>query len=135
LSKVSEVMVFQRRRRTVWLAIVPSALIAQLSCAPDAPQGGVPTHPGDSYSITIGWNAPTLDAMGRPLSDLQGFRVYYSTSQPPDGPEAVSVDVGLVEEYTVDGLSAGLYYVAVSALDTSGNESELSEALAVEVGS
>jgi len=119
----------------VWgLVGATAALALPLACSPDAPEGGLPTHPSDSYSVTLAWDAPTLDAMGQPLSDLDGYRLYYSTSEPPSGPEGSSVEVGLEAEATVSGLPAGTYFFAVAAVDTAGNESALSASLEVEIG-
>jgi fibronectin type 3 domain-containing protein len=58
-------------------------------------------------------------------TDLSGYRVYYGT-----GPGAYlqpfghGIEVGDVVTYTVTGLSSGTrYYFAVTAYDTTGNES------------
>ena len=116
-------------------ALVASAfaIITVSSCAPDAPEGGAPTHPTDRYSVTLEWNAPTLDAVGRPLEDLAGYRLYYT---PESGSELDTemVDVGPDTRHTVTGLEAGSYLFAVTALDLDGNESEFSDPLPVEVG-
>lgn len=107
---------------------------ALYACSPDSPEGGLPTHPSDAFSVTLEWDAPTLDAVGQPLTDLAGYRLYYSPSLPPTGPEGVRVDLGLEERATVHGLLAGRYFFAVTAMDRAGNESDLSAPLEVEIG-
>lgn len=102
-------------------------------CAPDGPGGGIPTHPGDTYSVTLEWDAPTTDALGRPLQDLSGYRLYYWGSEFAPGSETI-IELGAETGVTVSGLLAGDYLFAVTALDTLGNESELSDPLPVEVG-
>ncbi|MGB5526180.1 MAG: fibronectin type III domain-containing protein [Gemmatimonadota bacterium] len=102
-------------------------------CAPDGPGGGIPTHPGDTYSVTLEWDAPTTDALGRPLQDLSGYRLYYWESEFAAGSETM-IELGAETGVTVSGLLAGDYLFAVTALDTLGNESELSDPLPVEVG-
>jgi hypothetical protein len=109
------------------------ALASVSSCTPDGPEGGPPTHPTDRYSVTLEWNAPTLDALGRPLDDLAGYRMYYAPD-PPTEQDAEVIEVGAATRYTVTGLDAGDYVFAVTALDEDGNESEFSDPLPVEVG-
>lgn len=57
--------------------------------------------------------------------DLAGYRVYYGTS-PRD--YINFVDVGNVTLYRLDNLMEGVaYFIAVTAYDTAGNESDFSE--------
>ena len=73
-------------------------------------------------------NSATLEWDGIPLPRIRGYRVYY-------GPDAdmylqlpgKGIEVGRVTSYTITGLVSGQrYYFAVTAVDGSGNESELS---------
>ncbi len=78
----------------------------------------LPLFAGDA---TLSWDAPTTNTDGSPLTDLSGFNVYYGTSS---GSYSQSTDVGNVTTYQVTNLTGGLtYYFAVTAYDTSGNES------------
>ena len=124
--------------RNSWLTrIAPGALIplvAALGCTPDGPERGIPTHPTDRYSVTLEWEAPTVDAVGRPLEDLAGYRLYYSPAPPADSPDSEMIEVGDTTRVTVDGLAAEDYVFAVTALDVDGNESDFSDPLPVEVG-
>jgi Fibronectin type III domain/Divergent InlB B-repeat domain len=73
------------------------------------------------YSVTLSWNAPTKNADGTPLTDLAGYKVYYRNSS---GGFSQSINVGNVTTRTVSNLTDGIdYYFAVTAYDTSGNES------------
>lgn len=73
---------------------------------------GGSTGGGGTASVTLTWSANSE-------SDLQGYRVYYGTS---NGNYTTNVDVGNVTSYTVNGLSTGFtYYFAIKAMDTSGN--------------
>ena len=68
-------------------------------------------------SMQISWNANTD-------SDLAGYKVYYGTTS---GTYNANVNVGNVTTHTISDLSTGqTYYVAVTAYDTSANESEYS---------
>jgi hypothetical protein len=122
------------------MALRGASLVCLLSlaigsaCTPDAPQGGLPTHPSDRFSVSLEWDAPDVDEMGRPLTDLAGYRLYFSLTSPPDGPDGNRIEVGTDTRFTVTGLAAGEYYFGVTALDAAGNESGLSELLMFEVG-
>ncbi|HOJ13628.1 MAG TPA: fibronectin type III domain-containing protein [Deltaproteobacteria bacterium] len=68
-------------------------------------------------SLLVSWNA-------NGEADLAGYKVYCSTQS---GVYGQGVDVGNVTSYSIPSVQAGTtYYVAVSAYDTSNNESEKS---------
>lgn len=68
--------------------------------------------------VLVNWNANTED-------DLAGYKVYYRTAASQYGSP---VDVGNVTSHEIADLGTGsTYYVAVTAYDTSGNESGYSE--------
>jgi hypothetical protein len=74
-------------------------------------------------TATITWAAPSTNEDGSPLTALAGFKVYYGTTPGV----YTSVDVGPANSYQVIGLTKGTtYYFAVTAYDSSGNESDLS---------
>ncbi len=71
--------------------------------------------------VTLSWNAPTTNEDGTPLTDLDGYIVYYGTAS---GSYSQDTNVGNVTTYQVTGLTDGAtYYFSVTAYDTSGNES------------
>ena len=92
--------------------------------------GGGSSGSGSVGSATLTWNAPTTNADGSPLTDLAGYKIYYGTSS---GNYSVSVDVRNVTTYTVDSLSSGKYYFAVTAYDTSNNESGYSNEVSKQI--
>ena len=64
--------------------------------------------------VTVAWN-PNIE------SDLAGYKVYYGIVT---GMYDTSVDVGNKTNYTILGIVSGQgYFIAVTAYDTSGNES------------
>jgi hypothetical protein len=67
-------------------------------------------------NVNLSWS-PSTDA------DLAGYSVYYGTASRTYG---TPVNVGLVSAYTLTGFNAGTYYFAVTAYDSSGNESAFS---------
>jgi hypothetical protein len=68
-------------------------------------------------SISLAWDANTE-------SDLGGYKVYYGTASRTYG---TPIDVGNVTSHKAEGLTIGqTYYFAVTAYDTSNNESDYS---------
>lgn len=77
--------------------------------------------PVGTGSVTLSWQAPTTNEDGSPLTDLAGYRVYYGETS------GVYTDVVTVGNYTsasIGSLPTGqTLYFAVTAFDTSGNQS------------
>jgi phenylpyruvate tautomerase PptA (4-oxalocrotonate tautomerase family) len=85
--------------------------------------------------LAASWTAPTANTDGTPLTDLTSYRIYYGTSDPPcPGSSFVQVasptptpPVAQTVAFGLTGLVTGvLYHVAVTAVDTNGNESACS---------
>ena len=70
----------------------------------------------------LSWQAPTTNEDGTPLTDLAGYKLYYSKTQ---GNYLAPVDVHNVLTHTIT-LGDGTWYFVVTAYDTSGNESAYS---------
>lgn len=123
VSTSSATLPGSRRAATV-LALVLAAVIAAVAGA-------------EAASLSLSWNAPGTNADGTPLRDLAGYRIYLGTS-PPACPGATFHAVsspttrpasGQTVSTSVSALSAGTtYYVRLTAVDTSGNESACSGA-------
>jgi hypothetical protein len=74
--------------------------------------------------VSLSWNAPTTNQNGTSLNDLAGHKVHYGLT--PQS-YSVTVDVGLATSAVLSDLAAGqTYYFAVTAYDTSGNQSAFS---------
>jgi fibronectin type 3 domain-containing protein len=64
-------------------------------------------------------------------SDLAGYRIYHGTSS---GNYDINIDIGNPTTYTVSGLIEGeTYYLALTAYDTSNNESGYSNEVSYDV--
>jgi hypothetical protein len=70
----------------------------------------------------LNWNVVTTNQDGTPCTDLAGYRIYHGTVSHIYDPPAV--DAGNVLTYQWNGLTPGTHYFAVTAYDTSNNESE-----------
>lgn len=74
------------------------------------------------------WDAPTTNVDGSPLTDLAGYKIYWSTTS-GGYTDANSKDVGnvlTISTQNVTGSSTTVYYFVATAYDTAGNESDFS---------
>ena len=78
----------------------------------------------------LSWIAPSTraDSSYLSLNDVEGFRVYYGTSA-SDLALLVDLNDNSITEYTPDTIPSGNYFFAVTAYDTDGNESGLSNVI------
>jgi hypothetical protein len=103
---------------------------ADTSDAADTPHEEIPIPPN---SAVLEWDAPTTNEDGTPLVDLAGYRAYYSNTS---GSYSEMVDAGMPYcestggvmtcTYVIESLLPGTWYFAVTAYDTSDNESAFS---------
>lgn len=75
--------------------------------------------------VTLGWQPPSQNEDGTPLTDLAGYRIYWGTV---DGefPNVIDVDNPGLSTYVVDNLVPNTYHFATTAYDADGFESVLS---------
>ena len=95
-----------KKNRTNFALVACSLLILILSYPPVAIAG----------EATLSWNANSEP-------DLAGYKVYYGTSS---GQYGTPIDVGNQTTHSLSGIPVGEYFFAVSAYDTSGNQSGFS---------
>ena len=76
-----------------------------------------------SGSITLSWDAPTLNIDGSPIHDLGGYKIYYG-----QGPAnyTVTVDIGNSTSAVLSDLTSGTWCFASTSYDNSGHESSYS---------
>ncbi len=83
------------------------------------------THAGSMY---LAWDAPSTTTDGTPLTDLAGYKIYYGQTA---GIYTSVVNAGQQTQYPLatllpNSIEGQTYYFAVTAYDTAGNESDLS---------
>lgn len=92
------------------------------------PPDGEPT-----VSVTLAWDPPTTDAQGNALEDLAGYRLYFGTRAPLSQARDTFVAVGTSTTHTLEGLSPGTWFFAITAVDVNGNESGFSNEVGAEL--
>ena len=89
--------------------------------------GGGSSGGGGSMAGTalLSWTAPTTNSDGSALTDLKGYHIYYGSSADL---LTVQIDVNSASttSYTVTNLTPGTWYFAVTAFNSAGLESNLS---------
>lgn len=86
-------------------------------------EGDGDTGGGGPNSLMLSWAAPTTNEDGSRLNDLAGYKLYYGTQS---GQYSQVITVGAYTSAEVGDLAAGTYYLAVTAYDIYGNESDFS---------
>lgn len=76
-------------------------------------------------SAMISWTPPTTNTDGTALTNLAGYRIAYGTS-PSALNTVANVPTAGVTSYTIDDLSSGTWYFAVTAYTSSGTSSAAS---------
>lgn len=89
---------------------------------------GEPEHAGWAQ---LSWTPPTTNTDTTPLTDLKGYKIYYGQS-PGDHTKSITIDAK-VSAYRVTGLADGVWYFAITAFDSSGNESGKSNEASKEI--
>ncbi len=123
MGKNRNKFIHSKNLQFLFLLIILSSLIIVgcEGCGGGGSNSNNKTSPGKF--VTLSWDPPTTNADGTPLADLAGFRIYYGLASRN---YSWVIDVGNVTTYKIENLSPNTYYFAVTAYDTSGNESDYS---------
>ena len=76
-------------------------------------------------TVNLTWTPPMTNADGSTLTDLAGYKIYYSTTEGAYTDPIIVNNPGL-SSYVVEGLTPNTYYFVVTTYDYSGNESPYS---------
>lgn len=105
---------------------LPSAMLYDMSTGQPAPLNNPPSQ--FKNEINLSWTAPTTNADGTPLHDLDGYKIYYGqTEYSPGAKDRMRINVTKnVTSIIMYNFSSGKWCFQVTAYDTSDNESEFS---------
>jgi hypothetical protein len=112
-------------RLSKWIAIVLIALVLGYFAFDNfvlSPQRQAVFH----GSVTLSWAAPTENEDNSPLTDLAGYVIYYGT-QAGQYSYTIHIDDPKTTGYKLESLSPGTYYFAITAINTDGAESAVSD--------
>ena len=88
--------------------------------------------PANAITLNFVWEAPTTNTDGSPYTDQGGYKFYRGTKS---GVYGAPVKLGLGTTYLLNVSTPGTYFYAVTAFDTSGNESGFSNEVSFSVDS
>lgn len=94
------------------LAAVTTSKTYNLSCS----------WPG-ADSFPLSWTLPTKNDDGSNLTDLAGFKIYYSTSSSMSSNQVITISNPATTSTNVGPLAPNTYYVVMTAYNTAGAES------------
>jgi hypothetical protein len=89
--------------KRIFLAIIMVLMIACLSYA---------------GSATVTWTPPTTNVDGSPITNLQGYKVYYGTTMGGAYPNVQIVAIPSATTTTITGLASGDWYFVATAYKT-----------------
>jgi hypothetical protein len=118
---------WSKGNRSPWAGPVAASWSTDIPPTPETPEIA------ERGSALLSWSAPTINDDGTSLTDLAGYVVYRWMSEAPmtleceflEPTELVSVGNNL--SYRFNDLKSGRHWFYVTAVDTSGNESDCSE--------
>ena len=92
-----------------------------------AVKASVDKNVGKSGSLALSWSAPTTRTDGEPLplSEIDGYRLYYGT-QKGEYVQGANIKDGTAQSATVTGIPVGTYFVVLTTYDANGIESDYS---------
>jgi hypothetical protein len=76
-------------------------------------------------SVSLGWDIPTENDDGTPLTDLTGFRIHYGSAAAQYS-GTLEVSNATATQFVVQNLPEGTYYFAITAVNAAGVESTFS---------
>ena len=83
-------------------------------------------------SVSLAWTPPTQNADGSTLTDLSGYTIHYGTTSKSYTQSVALTNVGLTR-YQLDSIPSGTIYIAMTAVNAAGAESDFSPEVAVKV--
>jgi hypothetical protein len=112
-------------RKVIYILGICCCLFVVTGCGSDgAGITGYQDYPAGTETVRLSWTAPSTNADGTQLTDLDGYVIYFRTTG--DYSHTYAMDVGNVTSAVIDRLSSGAWCFTVTAYNNSGKESEFS---------
>jgi hypothetical protein len=83
-------------------------------------------------NVSLSWTPPTQNADGSTLTDLSGYKIHYGIESGNYSGSVTVSNAGLTR-YDLDSLPKGKIFIAMTAMNTAGAESDFSKEVAVTV--
>ena len=83
-------------------------------------------------NVSVSWTPPTQNADGSTLTDLSGYKIHYGMASGNYSGSVTVSNAGLTR-YDLDSLPKGKIFIAMTAMNTAGAESDFSKEVAVTV--
>ncbi len=80
-------------------------------------------NPSYTGSVSLDWDAPSINADGSYLNDLSGYKIYSAKNS---SDYTNPVDIGVVTSIEINDLSPGTWCFTITAYDNANNESDYS---------
>ncbi|HEV7715683.1 MAG TPA: putative Ig domain-containing protein, partial [Steroidobacteraceae bacterium] len=85
-----------------------------------------------SGDVSLAWTPPTENADGSTLTDLSGYKIHYGNAS-KNYTQTVAVSNPGLTRFVLDSLPAGKNYIAMTAYNSAGAESDYSPEVSVTV--
>ncbi len=83
-------------------------------------------------SVSVAWTPPTQNADGSTLTDLSGYKIHYGMTS-KNYTQSVAVTNAGLTRYQLDSMPSGMIYIAMTAVNAAGAESDFSPEVTVTV--
>lgn len=83
-------------------------------------------------AVSLAWTPPTENVDGSALTDLSGYRIHYG-SEPQSYSQTIALDNPGLTRFVIESMPAGTHYVAMTALNKAGAESDYSTEVKVTI--
>ena len=106
--------------------LVPTLLLAVIiSACGDGGSIPVTSNQVSFGSATLSWTPPTLNTDGSPLTDLASYKIYYG-NESGNYHTSIQINNNGMTVYVVEYLTSNTYYFVMTAINSSGVESDFS---------
>jgi hypothetical protein len=104
--------------------LVPTLLLAVIiSACGDG--GSIPVTSNQVGFATLSWTPPTQNTDGSPLTDLASYKIYYG-NESGNYHTSIQINNNGMTVYVVKHLTSNTYYFVMTAINSSGEESDFS---------